>query len=198
MKKKKTKRTRHKNLTNIEKSENLELVYKINKSKNKFFDTIKLDDLKSIDNLVFNKLTNDCIKFLTDKNFDLLVKANKIEYLPDSFLNEIMETKLNKLSNDFYNKIQENQINKINDKVLYKLIELKKFKYLNDKSLKCFCHKLTFSELKEKEILSILQELSDREKEKSKNKQKIDYDYILGGNFIYLEKFIKSNKFLIT
>ena len=194
MKKNKTKRARHTNTINIEKTENLELVSKINKKKNQYFDTIKLDELKSIDNGIFNRLSNDCINSLTVTNFDLLAKANKIQYLPNSFFNQIRGTKLNKLSNDFYNEIQENQIDKIEDRVLKKLIEFEKFKFFNDKSLKCFCHKLTFSDLKEENIVSIIKELNDREKEKDKNKQKVDYDYILGGNFVYLGDLIKSNK----
>lgn len=190
----KTRRSRLTNATNIEKTENLDLVLKINKNKNKFFDIIKIKDLKSIDNCVFTKLSIECIKSLTEKNLEILVEANKIEFLPDFFLNEIREMRLNKLSDNFYKKIHENQIRKINDNILKKLIELKKFKIFNDKSLKCFCHKLIFSDLKEDDIFEILQELSEREKKKLENKEKVDYDYIIGENFIYLQNFIKSNK----
>lgn len=170
--------------SNIRKCYDQELIGLINKNGKFFFNNINEDALKLIKKEVFNRLKDECIKAMTIENLELLAKADKIQFLPNFFLKKINKPKFNKLSQNFFMKINENQIIKAGEKVLEIFIEFKKFVYLKDEVLKCFCQKISFSDLDSKNIGLIIGELDKRKKLK----------YITGENFTYLEKHIENEE----
>lgn len=161
-----------------------EIISLINKQKDDFFDNINLEILKSINNEVFKSLSKECISDLSLQNLEILTKSSKIQFFPDFFLNKIKVSKLKDISNNFYEQIQETHIKKANEEVLKSLVKFDKFNYLNNITFEYFFKKIKFSELKEKDIFSILKELNKRK----------HLDYITGENFICLKNYIDKKE----
>ena len=170
--------------SNIRKFNDQELIGLINRNNTFFFNNINEDALKVIKKEVFNRLKEECIKAMTIENLELLAKADKIQFLPDTFLKQINKPKFKQLSENFFMKINEKQIIKAGERVLKIFIEFKKYVYLNDEVLKCFCQEIPFSNLDSNHIGLIIGELDKRGKLK----------YITGENFTYLENHIGSEE----
>lgn len=168
----------------VNKYNNGKLISLINSEKKNFFDKNKIEVIKLIQDEVFNHLDKKCLKDLTKENIEALVEADKIESLPNIFLNHINESIFKEISDKFYKKIKEEQITNANEKILKKLIELEKFIHLNAKSFKSFCQTIKFSNLDIQDISPILKVLKERKK----------IHYITGINFISLGNFINNKE----
>ena len=96
--------------SNIRKFNDQELIGLINRNNTFFFNNINEDALKVIKKEVFNRLKEECIKAMTIENLELLAKADKIQFLPDTFLKQINKPKFKQLSENFFMKINEKQI----------------------------------------------------------------------------------------
>ena len=161
-----------------------DLISLINNQKNDFFDNINAEILKSINNEVFKFLSKECIKDLSLNNLEALTKSGKIKFFPDFLLNKIKDSKLRDISKNFYEQIQEIHIKTSNEKVLKSLIDSEKFNYLNNLTFECFCKKIKFSQLEEKNIFCLMKELKRRK----------HLNYITGENFICLGKYINKEE----
>ena len=157
---------------------NNKLISLLNEQKNTFFVDKNIEIIKLINNIVFQNL--ECINYLELNNFEILVKTDKIKFLPKDFLNKINQSIFKDLSNNFYEQIQETHIKNTKEKILKLFIELEKYSLLNSVTFECFFKTIKFSNLEEKHIFSILNELNKRNK----------FNYITGENFINLDKYI--------
>ena len=172
------------NPSDISNLNNKSLISLLNEKKKSFFVDKNIEIVKLINNKVFQNLSKDCIKDLELVNVEILVKTEKIKYLPIFLLNEINKSIFKDISNNFYNQIQEIHIKNAKEKILKLFIELEKYNLLNGLVFECFCKKIKFSNLEEKHIFSILEELNKRNK----------FNYITGENFICLENYIDKEE----
>jgi predicted nuclease of restriction endonuclease-like RecB superfamily len=120
--------------------------------------------LKSINNDVFNYLSEECIKSLKIENIQSLVEIEKVEFLPDFVLNKINKELFKDIPDNFYGKIQSNHIEKANKDILKHIITLKKLNLLNSKSFESFCKIISFKDLEKENVFSVLDELQKRNK----------------------------------
>ena len=172
------------NPSDISNLNNKSLISLLNEKKKSFFVDKNIEIVKLINNKVFQNLSKECIKDLELVNVEILVKTEKIKYLPIFLLNEINKSIFKDISNNFYNQIQEIHIKNAKEKILKLFIELEKYNLLNGLVFECFCKKIKFSNLEEKHIFSILEELNKRNK----------FNYITGENFICLENYIDKEE----
>jgi hypothetical protein len=154
----------------------------INKNYKFFFDYININALKSINNDVFNYLSEECIKSLKIENIQSLVEIEKVEFLPDFVLNKINKELFKDIPDNFYGKIQSNHIEKANKDILKHIITLKKLNLLNSKSFESFCKIISFKDLEKENVFSVLDEFQKRNK----------FKYLTGENYLNLEKYIND------
>lgn len=158
------------------------LISLINGNYQIFFDNINIDALKAVNNEVFKYLSKDSLKSLSIEKIELLVKIEKIGFLPDFFLNIINKEILKNISDNFYGQLQTNHIENAKKDILKQIVIHEKLNLLNDTLFESFCKTVSFETLEKNSIFSVLKEL----------KRRNNFKYLTSNNFLALEKCINE------